>query len=149
MNKAIHILPVLLISFGIPGSELDNLIFTPVSVGNGTLLFITHPEDTQGNSVSGGGPRAEVLYIYDPTLHKTPQRLWSGGNPRPSPIKRLKPNVILMEYKYHTFLLNLKKGEVTPLLPGDNQTEVIRITAVRVDSILFFLFIIIKLQTLY
>ncbi len=98
--------------------------FSPVEVSESALLFFVRPEDGKGASASGSdAERIEVLYAYDATLHAQPQRIWSGGNPRPRPIARLSRDVVLIERLSQHHFLNLRTGETTPLVGPGAETE--------------------------
>lgn len=102
--------------------------FNPVSVTDGALLFFFHPESAEGNPESGLNDRVDVLYVFDPGLHQKPCRIWQGTDPPfARPIALLDTGIVVFEQGDKSFLLDLKSGETTDLLPTKNQLEVISV----------------------
>lgn len=108
----------------------DALEFSPVSIDqDDPLLFFKLSYNVGHQGTSSG----RALYLCDPEQGKGLQLLCSSARSL-SPVARVKSDLMLMNYLRSGFLLQLSSAEVTPLLPGKQETEVI---AVEGDWIYF------------
>jgi len=94
--------------------------FRAVTVGNGPLLFVTHPERVDG-------ARLETIYVVDPAAEQEPQMLWQGDVPTPEPVGRLGRDTVLIRQMFQLFVLDLAQGTHSAILPNDNQTKLVAI----------------------
>ena len=106
------------------GTPLDG--FSPVKVGEGPLVCFIHPEDESGRSVSGGGPRTEVMYLCDPAAGAKAVPVWRGQVPLVRPVQRMTQHLTVIERKSECYLWDMEKGSATPLWPGENETSFLK-----------------------
>ncbi|MFC1783278.1 hypothetical protein ACFL02_06790 [Planctomycetota bacterium] len=135
-NKIIILFLGLVLWIGTEITLSQQLQVHPVRIGKGPLLFFYHPENSQGISTPGSeSGRMEVLYVYDPTSEKPPQRMWHSGHAQLHPLSRLDPNVVLFEHKDRLYIVDLTQGKANSILPNELYTELITVKG----SIVYFL----------